>query len=188
MGMSSSNPKNNSSSNNSSNNNSNKDSSNSITLGPYRINKNKAVARSTVFNFLNPAEDFLGIVECLGNIRHIEKRGEMKQDLDVIDCKIITGVETREVEEETPNGTWIRNETIQYNNENVSLVLSKAVLLSKFKELQKELADLTGKRIVIVGLGKAEDKNYYDYYVATEEKAVQDGVLQIMKQVDLTNK
>ncbi|MEM3093108.1 MAG: hypothetical protein QXI92_05335, partial [Candidatus Nitrosocaldus sp.] len=78
MGMSSSNPKNNGSSNNSSNSNSN------ITLGPYRINKNKAVARSTVFNFLNPAEDFLGIVECLGNIRHIEKRGEMKQDLDVI--------------------------------------------------------------------------------------------------------
>jgi len=173
MGMSSSNPKNNGSSNNSSNSNSN------ITLGPYRINKDKAVARSTVFNFLNPAEDFLGIVECLGNIRHIEKRGEMKQDLDVIDCKIITGVETREVEEETPNGTWIRNETIQYNNENVSLVLSKTVLLSKFKELQKELTDLIGKRIVIVGLGKVADKNYFDYYIATEEKAIEDGVLQV---------
>ncbi|MEM4323960.1 MAG: hypothetical protein QXO37_08910 [Candidatus Nitrosocaldaceae archaeon] len=175
--------KNNYNNNKDSSNNSSNNNNNSITLGPYRINKDKAITRSTVFDFLNPAEDFIGIVECLGNIRHIEKRGEMKQDLDVIDCRIITGVETREVEEETPNGIWVRNKTIQYNNENVSLVLSKAVLLSKFKELQKELADLTGKKIIIVGLGKAEDKNYYDYYVATEEKAVQDGVLQIVKQV-----
>ncbi|MEM4365848.1 MAG: hypothetical protein QXJ44_08065 [Candidatus Nitrosocaldus sp.] len=188
MGMlSSSNPKNNSSSN-SSNNSHNSNNSNIVVLGQYKINKDKAITRTITLNFFNPSEDFLGIVECLGNIRHIEKRGEMKQDLDVIDCRIITGVETREVEEETPEGTWIRNKTIQYNNENVSLVLSKAVLLSKFKELQKELVELAGKRIVIVGLGKAEDKNYYDYYVATEEKAVQDGVLQIVKQVDLTNK
>ncbi|MEM1971380.1 MAG: hypothetical protein QXM92_02840 [Candidatus Anstonellales archaeon] len=168
MGMPTSNPKSNNNSNN-----------NIVVLGPYRINKDKAITRSTVFDFLNPAEDFLGIVECLSNIRHIEKRGEMKQDLDVIDCRIITGVETREVEEETPEGTWIRNKTIQYNNENVSLVLSKTVLLSKFKELQKELTDLIGKRIVIVGLGKVADKNYFDYYIATEEKAIEDGVLQV---------
>ncbi|MEM1951683.1 MAG: hypothetical protein QXI43_06580 [Candidatus Nitrosocaldus sp.] len=188
--MSSSNPKSNSSnsSNSSSNNSHNNNNSNIVVLGQYKINKDKAITRTITLNFFNPSEDFVGIVECLDNIRHIEKRGEMKQSIDVVDCKIITGVETREVEEETPNGTWVRNETKQYNNENVSLVLSKAVLLSKFKELQKELADLTGKKIVIVGLGKAEDKNYYDYYVATEEKAVQDGVLQIVKQVDLINK
>jgi hypothetical protein len=45
------------------------------------------------------------------------------------------------------------------------------------------LKDLTGKRIVIIGLGKAEDKNYYDYYVATEEQAMKDNVLQIMNRV-----
>ncbi|MEM2857253.1 MAG: hypothetical protein QW416_09150 [Candidatus Nitrosocaldaceae archaeon] len=183
MGMSNSNPKNNSSSsNNSSNSSHNSNNSNIVVLGQYRINKDKAMTRTIALNFFNPAEDFVGIVECLGNIRHIEKRGEMKQDLDVIDCRIITGVETREVEEETENGIWIRNKTMQYNNEYVSLVLSKAVLLSKFKELQKE-TDLTGKKIVIVGLGKAEDKNYYDYYVATEEKAMQDGVLQVVSKV-----
>ncbi|MEM3092687.1 MAG: hypothetical protein QXI92_03195 [Candidatus Nitrosocaldus sp.] len=175
--LSSSNPKNNSS--NSSNSSHNSNNSNIVVLGQYKINKDKAMTRTIALNFFNPTEDFVGIVECLGNIRHIERRGEMKQDIDVVDCKIIVGAETRQVEEETPNGIWIRNETKQYNNENVSLVLSKAVLLSKFKELQKELTDLTGKKLIIIGLGKVADKNYFDYYIATEEKAIEDGVLQV---------
>lgn len=162
----------------------NSSSSNYITIGPYRINKERAMQKSNILDFLNPAEDFIGIVECLSNIRHIEKRGEMKQDLDVIDVRIITAVETRTVEEETLDGSIIvRKEQKQYHDESYSLALTKTVLLSKFKQLQNELQDLTGKKIVIVGLGKAEDKNYYDYYIATEEKAKEDGVLQIVEKV-----
>ena len=172
---------NNSSSSSNSNNNKN---GNYITIGPYRINKERAMMKSNILDFLNPAEDFIGIVECLSNIRHIEKRGEMKQDLDVIDVRIIAGSETRTVEEETPdNSIIIRKEQKQYHDESYSLALTKTVLLSKFKQLQSELQDLTGKKIVIVGLGKVEDKNYYDYYIATEEKAKEDGVLQIVEKV-----
>lgn len=162
-----------------SNNGNNSSSTSTTTLGRYRINKERAVRTvARAYDFLNPTEDFIGIIECKGNIRHIEKRGEMKQDLDVIDCKVIVGYQTREVEEETENGLLIRRKEEKYNEQDVSLVLSKAVLYSKFKKLQEELKNLEGKYIVIVGLGKAEDKNYYDYYVETEEKAKADGIIQ----------
>ena len=159
-----------------------------IIIGQYKINRDKAMKAVTSFDFLNPAEDFIGIIECLGNIRHIEKRGEMKQDLDVIDVRIIAGYETREVEEKTStsDGTIVRQiKTIkkEYHNEPYSLILSKAVLLSKFKKLQEQFKDLKGKIIVIIGLGKAEDKNYYDYYVETEEKAKDDGILEVIKKI-----
>lgn len=165
-------------------NSSSSSNGNYITIGNYRISRERAMLKSTSgLEFLNPAEDFIGVVECLGNIRHIEKKGEMKQDLDVIDCRIIAGAETREVEEETPQGILKKREQRQYHDEAYSIVLTKAVLLSKFKELQKELQDLTGKRIIIIGLGKAEEKNYFDYYVATEEKAKEEGILQIAEKV-----
>lgn len=153
-----------------------------VTIGAYKINRRQAMLKSnaTALDFLNPAEDFIGVVECLGNIRHIEKKGEMRQDLDVIDCKV-TAVETREVEVESVDGILKRREVRQYNNEAYSLVLTKTVLLNRFKKLQEE-QDLTGKRIVIVGLGK-QDKNYYDYYIAMEEKARQDGVLPAVEQI-----
>lgn len=171
-----------------SNNNSGNNGSSSkvVKLGQYMINREKAIATLTAtkaYDFLNPAEDFIGIVECKGNIRHIEKRGDMKQDIEVIDCKVIVGYQSREIEEETNEGLLIRRREEKYEDKDYSIVLTKAVLLSKFKKLQDELKDLTGKRIVIIGLGKAEDKNYYDYYVATEEQARKDNVLQIMNRV-----
>ncbi len=151
---------------------------NTITLRQYRINKDKAI-KKLALDFLNPAENFAGIVECLGDIRHIEKKGEMRQDLDVIDCRIITALETREEEEENQDGDTItRKVQRKYNNEEYSLVLSKTVLLNKFRELQENHKSLRGKRIVIIGLGRAEDKNYYDYYVATEEEAIREGVIE----------
>ena len=148
---------------------------NIIQIGAYKINKS-AVSKTNL-DFLNPAEDFIGIVECLGNIRHIEKRGEMKSDLEVIDCKVIVGYQSREVEEQTTDGILIRRREEKYENQDVSLVLSKAVLYSKFKRLQEELQSLEGKRIVVIGLGKTENKQYFDFYVELEEKAKQDGVL-----------
>lgn len=153
-----------------------------ITLGKYRFSRDKAIttkSTSKAYDFLNPTEDFVGIVECKGNIRHIPKKGEMKQDLDVIDCHVITAWQTREVEEETDTGLFLRKKDEQYEDKDVSLILNKTVLYSKFKKLQDELQSLEGKRIVIVGLGKRE--NYYDYYVATEEQARKDGVLQVLQ-------
>jgi hypothetical protein len=39
--------------------------------------------------FWNPTLDFIGIIECLGEIRHIEKTGYMKSDADVVDVRIL---------------------------------------------------------------------------------------------------
>ncbi len=77
----------------------------------------------------------------------------MKSDLDVIDCKIIVGYESREVEEQTTDGIVIRRRVDEkYEDQDVSLVLSKTVLYSKFKRLQEELGSLEGERIVVIGL------------------------------------
>jgi hypothetical protein len=43
--------------------------------------------------------------------------------------------------------------------------------------LQEQYKTLVGKKVVIIGLGKAEGKNYIDYYVDTYENAVRDGVI-----------
>lgn len=74
---------------------------------------------------------------CLGNTRHIEKRGNMKQDLNVIDA-IVTGYETREeIEETAENSTYILKVQKQYENEKFSIVLTNAVLLNTFKNYRK---------------------------------------------------
>lgn len=164
-------------------NSNNSKNGNTVVLGKYTFNKEKAMAKTLTYDFLNPAEDFIGIIECKSNIRHIDKRGEMKSDLDVIDCRVIVGYETREEEEQTSNGIYVQRVEKKYENQDVSLVLTKAVLLSKFKKLQDSLQGLTGKRVVIIGLGRAEDKNYYDFYVETEERAKQDGVLQVVSKL-----
>jgi uncharacterized protein (DUF849 family) len=78
----------------SSNNNSN------VVLKTIKVNLEKAsTARTVGYDFLNPSEDFVGIVECISDIRHIAKKGEMKQDIDVVDVIVIEAVETREREE-----------------------------------------------------------------------------------------
>ena len=157
--------------------NGNNNSSSIVTLKSIRIDRAKASTAKSSYDFLNPREDFVGIVECLSDIRHIPKRGEMKQDLDVVDVKVIEAVETREKEEVINGKTYITDEQVRYENQHYTLVLTKAVLLSKFKALQEEHKTLQGLKVVIVGLGKAEDKQYMDYYVDTYENAVKDGIV-----------
>jgi hypothetical protein len=157
-----------------SNNNSNR----LISLKTIKVDVDKALTARTGYDFLNPSEDFIGIVECISDIRHIAKRGEMKQDLDVVDIKVIEAVETREREESLDMNRKVTvTEQVHYENQYFSLVLTKAVLLSKFKALQEQYKTLVGKKVVIIGLGKAEGKNYIDYYVDTYENAVRDGVI-----------
>ena len=157
--------------------NGNNNNSSIIALKSVRIDRSKASTSRNSYDFLNPREDFVGIVECISDIRHIPKRGEMKQDLDVVDVKIIEAIETREKEEVINGKTYITDEQVRYENQHYSLVLTKAVLLSKFKALQEEYKTLQGLKGVIVGLGKAEDKQYIDYYVDTYENAVKDGIV-----------
>jgi len=147
------------------------------TLKSVRIDRARASTAKSTYDFLNPREDFVGVIECLSNIRHIPKRGEMKQDLDVVDVKIIEGIETREKEEVINGKRYITPDEVRYENQHYSLVLTKAVLLSKFKALEEEHKTLQGLKVVIVGLGKAEDKQYMDYYVDTYENAVKDGIV-----------
>jgi hypothetical protein len=158
-----------------SNNNSNR----LISLKTIKVSVDKALTARTVgYDFLNPSEDFIGIVECISDIRHIAKRGEMKQDLDVVDIKVIEAVETREREESLDANRKVTvTEQVHYENQYFSLVLTKAVLLSKFKALQEQYKTLVGKKVVIIGLGKAEGKNYIDYYVDTYENAVKEGII-----------
>ena len=148
-----------------------------IALKSIKVDRAKASTARSSYDFLNPREDFTGIVECISDIRHIPKRGEMKQDLDVVDVKVIEAIETREKEEVINGKTYITDEQVRYENQHYSLVLTKAVLLSKFKALQEEHKTLQGLKVVIVGLGKAEDKQYMDYYVDTYENAVNDGII-----------
>jgi hypothetical protein len=102
----------------------------------------------------------------------------MKQDLDVVDIKVIEAVETREREESLDMNRKVTvTEQVHYENQHFSLVLTKAVLLSKFKALQEQYKTLIGKKVVIIGLGKAEGKNYIDYYVDTYENAVKEGIV-----------
>ena len=150
-----------------------------ISLKTIKVDVDKALTARTIgYDFLNPSEDFIGIVECISDIRHIAKRGEMKQDLDVVDIKVIEGIETREREESLDMNRKVTvTEQVHYENQYFSLVLTKAVLLSKFKALQEQYKTLVGKKVVIIGLGKAEGKNYIDYYVDTYENAVKEGVI-----------
>jgi hypothetical protein len=150
-----------------------------ISLKTIKVDVDKALTARTIgYDFLNPSEDFVGIVECISDIRHIAKRGEMKQDLDVVDIKVIEAVETREREESLDMNRKVTvTEQAHYENQYFSLVLTKAVLLSKFKALQEQYKTLVGKKVVIVGLGKAEGKNYIDYYVDTYENAVKEGIV-----------
>ncbi|MDE1813950.1 MAG: hypothetical protein KGI05_04710 [Thaumarchaeota archaeon] len=46
--------------------------------------------------FWNPGLDFVGVIQCLGEIRHITKTVNMKSDVDVVDVRIIKGSETVE--------------------------------------------------------------------------------------------
>lgn len=59
----------------------------------------------------------------------------MKQDLYIVDVKVINAVETKEEETEMDGEAVIMHVKKSYTDQAVSFVLSKAVLLSKFKKL-----------------------------------------------------
>jgi hypothetical protein len=153
-------------------------SNNNVVLKTIKVDLDKAsTARTVGYDFLNPSEDFVGIVECISDVRHIAKKGEMKQDIDVVDVIVIEAVETREREEVINGKKATVEEQVHYENQHYSLVLTKAVLLSKFKALQEQYKTLANLKVVIVGLGKAEGKQYLDYYVDVYENAVKEGVI-----------
>jgi len=116
--------------------------------------------------FWSPTLDFVGIIECLGEIRHVTKTGNMKSDLDVVDVRILQGTET--VEETYEEMCWEKSRTCQkdYANESRALTLTKSVLHTAIPNL----APLTGKKIFIAGKGKKSGKNFkYDDYIILEE-------------------
>ncbi len=151
-----------------------------IKLGNFTIDieKAKEIASGTSLPFLNPSDDFKGIIQPLGEIRHITKKGEMKQDIDVLDCRIIDAVETREEEYEMNGETVTKKVKKEYKNEDYSLVLTKTVLLSRFKKLQEDGLLNVNQQVVIIGLGKKEGKGYLDYYIDTLENAKKQGIVQ----------
>jgi hypothetical protein len=155
--------------------------SNIVSLKTVKVNIDRASVSRVGYDFLNPTENFIGVVECLNDIRHIPKKSEMKQDLDVVDVRIIEAVDTREKEEIINGKKAIIEEDVRYENQYYTLVLTKAVLLSKFKRLQEQYKSLANLKVVIIGLGKAEGKNYLDYYIDTYENAVKEGVIAEVK-------
>ncbi len=101
----------------------------------------------------------------------------MKQDLYIVDVKVINAVETKEEETEMDGEVVIRHVKKSYTDQAVSFVLSKAVLLSKFKKLQEEGLLNQRTTLLIAGLGKREGKDYYDFYIAPIEEAKKQGIV-----------
>jgi hypothetical protein len=147
-----------------------------IELKNIIINKTKATEKRGNFELLNPTERFAGIIECLSDIRHIDKKGDMLSDMDLVDVRIIDGYDVRETEVNIEGKKYMTEESVYYSDEFFSLVLGKTVLKNKFKNFQEQLKTLVGKKFVIVGLGKTE-KNYIDFYIDTYENAVKDGIV-----------
>ena len=116
--------------------------------------------------FWNPTLDFVGIIECLGEIRHIAKTGNMKSDVDVVDVRILQGIETiKEIYEEMGREKTKTSQK-EYANEERTLTLAKSVL----RTAMPNLAPLTGKKIFIAGKGKKSGRNFkYDDYIVLEE-------------------
>ena len=125
--------------------------------------------------FWNPALDFVGIIECLGEIRHITKTANMKSDVDVVDVRIIQGKETVEETYEEMGREKTKRYEKQYEGEERTLSLAKSVLHTTIPNL----APLAGKKILIAGKGKKSGKNfkYDDYIVLEESTARQAGLL-----------
>jgi len=118
--------------------------------------------------FWNPGLDFVGVIQCLGEIRHITKTVNMKSDVDVVDVRIIKGRETVEETYEEMGREKTRTYQKQYENEERTLTLSKSVLHTEVPNL----APLTGKKIFIAGKGKKSGRNFkYDDYIVLEESA-----------------
>jgi hypothetical protein len=116
--------------------------------------------------FWNPTLDFVGMIECLGEIRHITKTGNMKSDVDVVDVRILQGVETIEEIYEEMGREKTKTSQKEYANEERTLTLAKSVL----RTAMPNLAPLAGKKIFIAGKDKKSGKNFkYDDYIVLEE-------------------
>ncbi|SMH71290.1 protein of unknown function [Candidatus Nitrosotalea okcheonensis] len=116
--------------------------------------------------FWNPTLDFVGMIECLSEIRHIAKTGNMKSDVDVVDVRILQGMETIEEIYEEMGREKTKTCQKEYANEERTLTLAKSVLHTAMPNL----APLTGKKIFIAGKGKKSGKNFkYDDYIVLEE-------------------
>ena len=119
-----------------------------------------------ISKFWNPALDFIGMIECLGEIRHLSKTGNMKSDLDVVDVRILQGTETIEETYQEMNREKTSISQKDYSNEIRILTLSKSVLHTAIPNL----SPLSGKKIFIAGKGKKSGKNFkYDDYIILEE-------------------
>ncbi|MGI0058985.1 MAG: hypothetical protein ACREBJ_04385 [Nitrosotalea sp.] len=118
--------------------------------------------------FWNPSLDFVGVIQCIGEIRHITKTVNMKSDVDVVDVRIIEGEETVEETYEEMDREKTKTYKKRYENEERTLALGKSVLHTEVPNL----APLAGKKIFIAGKGKKSGKNFkYDDYIVLEESA-----------------
>ena len=125
--------------------------------------------------FWNPTLNFVGIIECLGEIRHIAKTGNMKSDVDVVDVRILQGTETVEETYEEMGREKTKTCQKEYSNEERTLSLAKSVLHTAMSNL----APLAGKKIFIAGKGKKSGRNfkYDDYIVLGESDARKVGLI-----------
>jgi len=124
--------------------------------------------------FWNPGLDFVGVIQCLGEMRHITKTVNMKSDVDVVDVRILQGKETVEETYEEMGREKTKRYEKQYENEERTLSLAKSVLHTAIPNL----APLTGKKILIAGKGKKSGKNFkYDDYIVLEESAARQASL-----------
>ena len=116
--------------------------------------------------FWNPGLDFVGVIQCLGEIRHITKTVNMKSDVDVVDVRILQGIETMEETYEEMGREKTKTSQKEYASEERTLTLAKSVL----RTAMPHLAPLTGKKIFIAGKGKKSGRNFkYDDYIVLEE-------------------
>lgn len=128
----------------------------------------------SALKFWNPALDFVGILECLGEIRHIAKTGNIKSEIGVVDVRILQGIETIEETYEEMGRNKTKTCQKEYANEECTLTLAKSVL----HIVMPNLAPLTGKKIFIAGKGKKSGRNFkYDYIVLEESDARKVGLI-----------
>ncbi len=115
--------------------------------------------------FWNPGLDFVGVIQCLGEIRHITKTVNMKSDVDVVDVRILQGIETMEETYEEMGREKTKTSQKEYASEERTLTLAKSVL----RTAMPNLAPLAGKKIFIAGKGKKSGRNFkYDDYIVLE--------------------
>ncbi|MGB6463364.1 MAG: hypothetical protein WBF38_03970 [Nitrosotalea sp.] len=74
--------------------------------------------------FWNPGLDFVGVILCLGEIRHITKTVNMKSDVDVVDVRILQGKETVEETYEEMGREKTKTYEKQYEAEERTMTLA----------------------------------------------------------------